>query len=476
MKKCGILMPVFSLPSKYGIGSFGKEAYRFVDFLVEANQNYWQVLPLNPTTYGDSPYQSPSAFAGNPYFIDLDILKSDGLLTDEECTEQITNSSSTINYDALYKKRYSVLRKAFSRFIKDKSYYCFLDNNSEWLTQYSEFMSHKLLNDGKAWNEWTEFEKRQEEVSFWCFLQYEFFKQWKELKCYANNKGVEIIGDLPIYVAYDSADVFNNHKYFQLDKCGNPTSVAGVPPDEYCDDGQLWGNPLYNWALMQEEKFAWWIKRFNAAFELYNIVRIDHFRGFAGYYSIPYGEETARNGKWFEAPGKELFRTIKEHFPNAKIIAEDLGFLDESVTDLLNETGFPGMKIAQFGFYESNSIYNPKNYINNCVAYTGTHDNPTTIEWLKSITKKDKRFFRKCVNKKLLENDCDALIRSLFQSNADTVIIPIQDYLHLDKDSRINTPSTLGNNWCWVLSEDYAKYSRKIKSFKNPNGNNREKY
>lgn len=306
MRKCGILLPVFSLPNEYGIGSFGKEAYKFVDFLVETKQNYWQVLPLNPTSYGDSPYQSPSAYAGNPYFIDLDKLCADGLLTKEECEAQRTDDKY-INYANLYRNRYSILRKAFERFVKPKAYDEFVIENADWVLPYARFMSNKTKNGGKAWNKWEQTVRDDAEEEFWIFLQYEFFLQWKALKAYANRRGVKIIGDMPIYVAYDSSDVWSEPQYFQLDESFQPTSVAGVPPDAFTDDGQLWGNPLYNWDILKKENFAWWIRRFGYALELYDVVRIDHFRGFSGYYSIPYGETTARNGIWEKAPGSSLF-------------------------------------------------------------------------------------------------------------------------------------------------------------------------
>lgn len=464
MRKRGILLPVFSLPNEYGIGSFGEEAYRFVDFLAEAKQDYWQVLPLNPTSFGDSPYQSPSANAGNPYFIDLDLLRADGLLTKEECAAQ-RNPDRTIDYARLYRERYAVLRKAFARFVGSKLYNEFIIDNADWLLPYARFMSNKTKNGGKPWNEWQQIERDENEELFWIFLQYEFSAQWKALKTYANRRAIRIIGDMPIYVAYDSADVWNEPKYFQLDGEGKPTAVAGVPPDAFTQDGQLWGNPLYNWDVHTKEKFKWWINRFGYALGLYDVVRIDHFRGFAGYYSIPYGEKTARNGEWKTAPGSLLFHAVKQRYPDAEIIAEDLGYLDEGVTKLLKETGFPGMKIAQFGFSEPDSPYNPENYIENCVAYTGTHDNETAKEWAEKLPRREKKLFRKCVKKRFWEYDSDALIGSVFQSRAGTVIVPMQDYLRTGKEGRINTPSTVGNNWRWRLSKNYVKSLKKIKSF-----------
>lgn len=456
-------MPVFSLPNKYGIGSFGDEAYRFVDFLAAAGQSYWQVLPLSPTSYGDSPYQSPSAFAGNPYFIDLDLLRMDGLLTDEECRAEQTKDKA-IDYAKLYERRYAVLKKAFVRFWKPKSYEKFIDDNRDWLIPYAEFMARKTANGGKAWNEWKEAEDEDcRESAFWVFLQYEFHLQWNALKTYANARGIKIIGDMPIYVAYDSADVWQNRQYFLLDGNGTPKEVAGVPPDSFSADGQLWGNPLYDWDAMKKDGFAWWKKRFKAALDMYDVVRIDHFRGFSDYYAIPFGQTTARNGTWKSALGKELFATLKKEFPDANIIAEDLGVIDDRVRELLRLTGFPGMKIAQFGFSEENSGYNPRNYPKNCVAYTGTHDNPTTAVWAKNLNGTEKIRFRKYVRRRIGETDATALVRSLLCSEADVVVIPMQDYLSLGENGRVNTPSTLGRNWIWRLKPHYARHANKIK-------------
>lgn len=456
-------MPVFSLPNKYGIGSFGDEAYRFVDFLAATGQGYWQVLPLSPTSYGDSPYQSPSAFAGNPYFIDLDLLRMDGLLTDEECEAEQTKDKF-IDYAKLYERRYAVLRKAFVRFWKPQSYEKFVENERDWLIPYAEFMARKQANGGAAWNEWKDGKIAESaETAFWIFLQYEFFLQWNALKAYANARGVRIIGDMPIYVAYDSADVWQNQQYFQLGKNGVPTEAAGVPPDAFSSDGQLWGNPLYRWDEMKRDGFAWWKRRFRAALDMYDVVRIDHFRGFSDYYAIPFGESTARNGKWKPAQGEALFAELKKEFPDAKIIAEDLGVLDDRVRGLLRETGFPSMKVAQFGFSDENSAYNPRNYPQNCVAYTGTHDNPTTQAWAKRLCDTEKMRFRKYARRRILETDATALVRLLLASAAETVIIPMQDYLSLGEEGRINTPSTLGKNWIWRVNPNYVRRKKKIK-------------
>ena len=456
-------MPVFSLPNKYGIGSFGDEAYRFVDFLAATGQSYWQVLPLSPTSFGDSPYQSPSAFAGNPYFIDLDLLRMDGLITDEECRAERTEDKS-IDYAKLYQRRYAILHKAFGRFWKPRSYEKFVENNRDWLIPYAEFMARKQANGGKAWNEWKEATDEDcTESAFWVFLQYEFHLQWNALKAYANARGVKIIGDMPIYVAYDSADVWQDPQYFLLDKKGTPKEVAGGAPHAFFFGGPLLGNPLFYLGGMKKKGFLWWKKRFRAALDMYDVVRIDHIRGFSDYYAIPFGETTARNGRWKSAPGKELFAELKKEFPDANIIAEDLGVIDDRVRDLLRQTGFPGMKIAQFGFSEENSGYNPENYPQSCIAYTGTHDNPTTKTWAKQLNAADNVRFHKFVRRQFGETDAIALARSLLQSKAETVIIPMQDYLSLGEEGRVNTPSTLGRNWVWRVKQNYKRHGKQIK-------------
>ncbi len=463
MKNKGILLPVFSLPSRYGIGDFGEQAYEFIDFLAETGNRYWQILPLNQTSFGDSPYQSPSAYAGNPYCIDLEALCRDGLLTEGELQEQ-AEPLGPIEYARLYERRYAVLRKAFSRFDAKGEDFLKFCSETKWLEKYCLFMAIKNANGGKEWQSWDEKQRNyktatapKEEKTFLAFLQYVFFAQWKKLKEYANARGVQIIGDIPIYVSADSVDVWSNPDYFQLDKNLIPTAVAGVPPDGFTPDGQLWGNPLYNWEEMKKDNFSWWLDRLRAAFAMYDVVRIDHFRGFAAYYSVPYGDVTAKNGKWVQAPGKELFSRVKEVFPSAPILAEDLGYLDDSVRDLLAFTGYPGMKILQFAFDEKNSEYLPENYPQNCFAYTGTHDNATSKQFLENVKGKAKRRVRRCIRKKLFETPTHAFVRCVLQSRADTVVIPMQDYLELGKEARINIPSTLGINWKWRMASDYRK-------------------
>lgn len=461
MKSKGILLPVFSLPSRYGIGDFGQEAYKFVDFLAETGQDLWQILPLNQTSFGDSPYQSPSAYAGNPYFIDLEALRREGLLSAEELAEQEAPLGN-IDYARLYERRYSVLRRAYSRFDANDEAFLRFCGETPWLADYCGFMALKDKNGGRDWQSWPETERRrelahvpEEGARFYAFLQFEFFRQWRALKGYANGKGIRIVGDLPIYVAADSADVWSRPEYFQLDGELRPTAVAGVPPDGFTPDGQLWGNPLYHWERMEREGFAWWIERFRAAFALYDAVRVDHFRGFAAYYAVPYGDKTARNGKWVQAPGMALFAKVKEAFPSAPIWAEDLGYLDESVRELLAYTGYPGMKILQFAFDCRNSEYLPKNYPQNCVAYTGTHDNMTARQYLESVHGITKWRTRRCIRRRRGETKTRAFVRAVLQSRADTAVIPMQDYLELGAEARINTPSTLGGNWAWRMPQNY---------------------
>ncbi len=471
-RKSGILMPISSLPSHYGIGSFGKGAYDFVDFLVETNTKCWQVLPLNPTSYGDSPYQSPASVAGNPYFIDLEILRKKGLLTKEELAENV-NKSAKIDYGWLFNTRYAVLRKAYARFKEsgeDKSpaYKSFLKKNAHWLPDYSLFMALKVHYNYCAWTNWedchrdvTRARERREEFSsecgFWEWVQFEFDVQWQALLMYAHSYGIVIIGDMPIYVAHDSMDVWCAPEQFLLDGEFNPTVVAGCPPDGFSPDGQLWGNPIYNWALMEKDNFSWWRKRVGQSFRMYDILRIDHFRGFAGYYNIPYGDTTARRGKWDSAPGIQLFRTIKESFPKAKIIAEDLGFITDDVRELLSDTGFPGMKMLQFAFYDDDSEYLPRTYANaNCVVYPGSHDADCVRTWCKSLSGAARRRFNKECPRRAGQSRTYDLLEFALASKANLAVVPMQDYLELTNDQgRMNTPSVAEGNWTWRISPRY---------------------
>lgn len=473
--KSGILMPISSLPSKYGIGSFGKSAYDFIDFLDKTGQKCWQVLPLNPTSYGDSPYQSPSSAAGNPYFIDLDILVKKHLLTKEDVLA-LKNDSKKIDYGWLFNTRYSALRNAHSRFVENKEYKAFLKANASWVEDYALFMALKIRYNYCQWTLWADehrdYSKAQlckdefeTEMSFWRWVQFEFSTQWKNIVKYAHSKGIVIIGDMPIYVAHDSMDVWASPEQFLLDENFNPTVVAGCPPDGYSPDGQLWGNPIYNWALMKEQGFSWWIKRVGSAFRLYDILRIDHFRGFAGYYNIPYGDSTARNGKWDSAPGIELFEAIGNKYPKSKIIAEDLGFITDDVRELLVKTGFPGMKMLQFGVYKDDDEYMPRMFTTpNCVVYPSSHDSDCTYTWLCELPEDAKaRLARECPRNTKQPRTYDVIELAL-GSIANLAIIPMQDYLVLsNEEGRMNTPSTASGNWGWRISSRYNTESLRNK-------------
>lgn len=466
----GVLLPVFSLPSKYGIGCFSKEAYKFIDQLKEAGQSYWQILPLGPTGYGDSPYQSFSTYAGNPYFIDLKTLIKEGLLTKKECKAYDFGDQETkIDYEKIYYSRFKVLKKAFQRFKPDKEYQEFVKENEEWLEDYSLYMAIKDSKDGASWNVWEDSLKNREPealvkakeelkdaIDFYKFQQYEFDRQWKKLHAYANKQGIQIVGDIPIYVAFDSADAWAAPELFQFDEENNPVAVAGCPPDAFSATGQLWGNPLYNWEYHKKTGYEWWIRRIRYCFKLYDVVRIDHFRGFDEYYAIPYGEETAVNGKWMPGPGMDLFQTIEAKLGRPNIIAEDLGFLTDSVLKMLADSGFPGMKVLQFAFApNAESSYLPHNYSKNCVVYTGTHDNDTTRSWYHSESKATRDFAKEYMNVQRMDEDDLAwdFIRVAMGSVADLCITPMQDFLNLDGEARINMPSTLGGNWAWRMKK-----------------------
>ncbi len=479
MRKSGILLHISSLPSDYGIGTMGKEAYKFVDFLKSAKQRCWQILPVGPTSYGDSPYQSFSTNAGNPYFIDLDMLCEEGLLKKEEYSKiKWGNDSKYVDYETIYNNRFKVLHKAFDRFrTGDMSEFNkFLNENEKWISNYALFMSIKDDNDGKSWLEWEEgLRKRdshvlwefrsshEEEVLFWEFLQYKFFEQWNKLKKYANENEIEIIGDIPIYVALDSADVWVYPDLFELDEDLMPKAVAGCPPDAFSPTGQLWGNPLYDWNRHKEVGFNWWIDRIKSASNLYDVVRIDHFRGFEGYYAIPYGDETAQNGEWRKGPGIELFEAAQKALGNLPVIAEDLGFLTEDVHKMLKASGYPGMKVLEFAFDpREESNYLPYTYDSNSVVYVGTHDNNTIKGWIKELDKDTLNF---C--KKFLDTEDDIvwkLIKTAMASVSDTAVIQMQDYLELGEEARMNVPSTLGFNWQWRMSKRAAtkKLAEKI--------------
>lgn len=480
MRRNGMLLPIASLPSPYGIGGFSKEAYEFIDLLEETGQKLWQILPLGPTSYGDSPYQSFSTFAGNPYFIDLDTLAEKGWLTKEACeASDYGDNESYIDYGRIYNSRFVLLKQAFlnSDILSDEKFTEFCKANQHWLSDYALYMALKNQNDGKSWIEWeeeirlrkpeaVECYKREleEECNFYEFLQYEFHEQWTKVKEYAHKKGIQIVGDVPIYVAFDSADTWANPELFQLDEKNLPLGVAGCPPDAFSATGQLWGNPLYNWAYHKKTGYDWWLKRIAYCFDLYDIVRIDHFRGFDEYYSIPYGDETAVNGHWEKGPGMDLFNTVKEKLGELDIIAEDLGFLTESVFQLLKDSGYPGMKVLQFAFDPSeDSDYLTYKYQRNCVVYTGTHDNDTTAGWFEKLSDGDKEVALRYMNSFYTpkEEQHWDLIALAMRSTADTCIIPVQDFLGLGSEARINMPSTLGDNWKWRMTK--GAFSEELK-------------
>ena len=460
-------MPVSSLPSRYGIGSFGKAAFDFIDFLDATGQKCWQVLPLNPTSYGDSPYQSPCSAAGNPYFIDLDILHNQGLLTKDELSAQ-KDQCKRVDYGMLFLKRFSALRTAYSRFKPDRSYRNYVKKNTAWLEKYALFMALKVEYNHCQWTLWKQehrdykkaisiSEEFEEEMSFWRWCQYEFDMQWHAVRTYAHEKGVLIIGDMPIYVAHDSADTWANPEQFLLDNEFCPTVVAGCPPDGFSPEGQLWGNPIYNWRLMEEQGFSWWLDRLGSAFHRYDILRIDHFRGFAGYYNVPYGDKTAINGKWDFAPGAALFRAVRSRYPKAKIIAEDLGFITGDVRELLDDTGFPGMKMLHFAFYDEDSENLPRMFNSaNCVVYSASHDSDCTVTWLRNIEGEARhRFNTECPRCRGRHRVYD-LIDFAFRSSANLAIVPMQDYLLLSNDKgRMNIPATATGNWSWRVSSRY---------------------
>ena len=488
MRESGILMPVSSLPGPYGIGCFGKEAEKFVDFLAKAGQKIWQILPLSPTGYGDSPYQSCSAFAGNPYFIDLDALKADGLLTVAQLkAESWGEDPLEVDYGTLYTSRYKVLREAYAAWRKQcagvhgcayyypDDYYAFALENESWLEDYALYMALKTTHEMKSWAAWPrEYRLRdagalerfraenEEEIGFWKFLQYEFTRQWKKLKAYANEKGIQVLGDIPIYVSADSVDAWVGGPLFELDSDGGFARVAGCPPDYFSADGQLWGNPLYNWPYHHKTGYAWWIERVRHALGIYDLLRIDHFRGFDTYWAIPAGSPTAKTGKWENGPGMDLFRALEAALGKLPIIAEDLGELFPSVRELLADSGFPGMKVLQFAFGSGDNEYLPHNHVKNSVVYPGTHDNTTLADWWENgANDKEKAHVAKYLHltpcrptaKEVAAVKTDeariALLRAALASVADRTIIPMADWLGLGAEAHLNTPGRLGGNWTW---------------------------
>ena len=461
-------MPIFSLPSPHGIGTLGRAAREFLDFLRAGGQSYWQLLPVGPTSYGDSPYQSFSSFAGNPYFIDLDDLAADGLLEREEYGDMDWGGPDRVDYALLYEKRYPVLRKAVARLLAapPADYAPFLEDNGDWLEDYALFMALKGENGGVSWDQWPEGERLRRpaalsaarerlagELDFWRGVQYLFFRQWDALKALAGEKGISIIGDLPIYAARDSADMWADPRQFQTDERLNPVEVAGCPPDAFTADGQLWGNPLFDWERMREDGYRWWLRRIGFQFRLFDVLRIDHFRGFDEYYAIPFGDKTARNGRWKPGPGLDFFQAVNKALGKRQIIAEDLGFLTPSVRRLLRATGYPGMKVLEFAFDPkgADSEYLPHNYPHNCVVYAGTHDNETIEGWLASAAPGTRRYAKRYFTLTRREGWAWGVMRGGWASTADLAVMQMQDLLSIGAEGRINIPSTLGGNWQWRM-------------------------
>ena len=480
----GILLPTPALPSPYGIGTLGKAAYAFADFLHAAGQRYWQLLPLGPTSYGDSPYQSFSTFAGNPYFIDLDLLAEEGLLDKEDlAAADWGNDPRYVDYGKIYEVRFDVLRRAFLRGReRDREAVERFQAENPWLKNYALYMAVKAHFGMKSWLEWPDeairvrapeavarYEKElAEDVAFYTYLQYLFFKQWGELREYIHSLGIRIIGDLPIYVAMDSADVWAEPEFFQLGEGNIPTEVSGVPPDYFSADGQLWGNPLYDYDRMRQDGFGWWIRRVEGASRLFDVIRIDHFRGLESYWAVPYGAETAREGRWRKGPGMDLVGVLTQWFHGLDIIAEDLGFLTPEVHQLLRDSGLPGMKVLEFAFdAREPSNYLPHTYERNCVCYVGTHDNETVMQWREQADRADVTFARKYLGLNEAEGFHWGMIRGGMSSVADTFVAQMQDYLGLGAEGRMNTPGTLGNNWRWRLlpGEASPALARKIRRY-----------
>ena len=477
MRASGILMPVSSLASKYGIGCFSKEAYEFIDFLKESGQTYWQILPFGPTGYGDSPYQCVSAFAGNPYFIDLETLKEEGLVEQWFLDERYFGTNPEyVDYGAQYNNRFLVLKMAFDAFRErglqnSLEYQTFFKKEAYWLEDYALFMSIKRKMDQKSWQQWdlplrtrdtvaihVIKEELKELIEFFYFQQFEFYKQWNKLHAYAKKQGIKIIGDMPFYPAMDSVDAWSHPELFLFDKKGEPEYVAGCGPDAFSATGQLWGNPIYNWESMKKNAYQWWITRFEHMHQLCDVIRIDHFHGFAQYYAIPYGDKTAENGTLHEGPGMELFKVLEQKVKNIQIIAEDLGASSKYTEKMMKNCPYPGMRILQFAYDGSEtSSYLPYFHEKNCVVYTGTHDNMTSLQWIESINDHDRDFVRRYIHSENTNYGAFVwdFIREAYRSTADTCIIPLQDYLVMGKEARINEPGTLGTNWQWRLKPSF---------------------
>lgn len=466
MRESGIILHISSLPGKYGIGTLGKEAYNFADFLKSSGIKYWQILPLGPTGYGDSPYQSFSTFAGNPYLIDLDFLVEGGLLSEEDLYFEIEDENY-VDFEFQYNNKHLILKTAFenSKGVLDKSIYEFREDNMDWVEYYGLYMSIKEKLGGIALSEWPEeykdpvealnlcYEELKNEIDYHVFTQYLFFTQYMDLKSYVNSIGLEIIGDLPIYVAKDSVDFWTNRDLFMLNEDGEAEYVGGVPPDGFTEGGQLWGNPVYDWPKHRETNYTWWMQRIAINLELFDVLRLDHFRGFDAFYAIEAGAKDGKTGIWIQGPGRELFSIIKERFGDVKIIAENLGFLTEDVDKLMEDTGYPGMAVIQFAFGGDDSNYLPHNVTKNTVYYTGTHDNQTLRGWLDSIDNKTKNMAKEYLKLTEEEGYEWGLIRGVWASSANIAVAQMQDFLCLGDEARMNYPSKLGW-WTWRLNKE----------------------
>ncbi len=470
-RSSGILLPISALPSPYGIGSMGKAAYDFIDFLVKAEQKWWQILPVGPTSYGDSPYQSFSTFAGNPYFVDLETLCKEGLLEQAEIDAVDWGSDpAKVDYQKIYEGRFNLLEKAKQRgWEKDaEEIKKFTEENKGWLPDYALYMALKRYFGMKAWTEWADEDIRlrkeealakyrrelADDMELFIYIQYLFFRQWNALRAYAKENGIGIIGDMPIYVAMDSADVWAEPKFFQLDEKNVPHEVSGVPPDAFSADGQLWGNPLYDWDAMKADGYGWWIRRIDGAAKLYDVLRIDHFRGLESYWAVPYGDTNAKNGHWVKGPGMDLVSVLKNWFPNVSFIAEDLGYLTPEVQQLLKDSEFPGMKVLEFAFDSREpSDYLPHTYTSHCVCYVGTHDNETVMAWKDAAAPEDIAMAIKYLGLNEEEGFHWGILRGGMSSVAELFVAQMQDFLGLGAEARMNTPSTLGGNWQWRLKE-----------------------
>ena len=467
-RSSGVVMPIFSIPSKYGIGTLGKEAYKFVDFLEMAGQKYWQILPLGHTGFGNSPYQCFSTVAGNPYFIDLDFLVEMGLLSKNDLIGLDSEDTSKVDYQSIEKTRLNILRIAYnnSSFLKDDLEQ-FCSQNSDWIFDYAMFMALKNYFDQKPvweWNDISIIHREEdalshyrtllnEDINFYIFVQYLFFKQWKALKAYANQKDILIIGDIPMYPSPDSCDVWCNPKFFKVDVDLKPLWIAGVPPDFYSENGQVWGNPVYDWDTLKNEDYSWWIWRIRHTLEISDIIRIDHFRAFQDYFQIPADEDTAKNGIWLPGPRMDFFNVLHSKLGNVPFIAEDLGIIDDSVRELLAQTGFPGMAVMIFSFRANeNNLHMPHNWKTNSVGYTSTHDSETVAQAICELSDEDKAFALDYIYSNPKETISFSAIRTAFASPANIVMVTMADLLSLGKEGRINTPSTIGGNWEWRAS------------------------